>query len=245
MILCQGSYNKQQLQQVVSSCRFTLLSIPDSWLNLGQIFQDHRLFLRYLLCLSPQSLLYLLGGCLFLFCLLLIVHLTQEQRQLHHQTWRQPLLVAHRSTVLTICLSFWFASAFFFSSSIFFTERDACSSSTCSTVSWIFAKPTFRWSCCSSKSDLFSPYSLTYACTYTHTHTYKRSAVTGTQRHTHTVYNQIESVTSLLTIHTVCMNIHLRSDCQRESVAKASSNSTLHMYVRTYVRRYVVQQSSP
>ena len=154
----------------MSACRFTLLSIPDSWLNLGQIFQDHRLFLRYLLCLSPQSLLYLLGGCLFLLCLLLIVHLTQEQRQLHHQTWRQPLLVAHCSTVLTICLSFWFASAFFFSSSIFFTERDACSSSTCSTVSWIFAKPTFRWSCCSSKSDLFSPYSLTYACTYIHTH---------------------------------------------------------------------------
>lgn len=170
----------------MSACRFTLLSIPDSRLNLGQIFQDNRLFLCYLLCLSPQSLLYLLGGCLFLFCLLLIVHLTQEQRQLHHQTWRQPLLVAHCSTVLTICLSFWFASAFFFSSSIFFTERDACSSSTCSTVSWIFAKPTFRWSCCSSKSDLFSPYSLTYRYTYTHTHTYKRSAVTGTQRHTET-----------------------------------------------------------
>lgn len=70
------THNKQQLQQpVVVACTFTLLSVSDSRLNLGQIFQDHSLFLCYLLCLSPQSLLYLLGGCLFLLCLLLIMHL--------------------------------------------------------------------------------------------------------------------------------------------------------------------------
>lgn len=61
---------------------------------------------------------------------------------------------------LTICLSLAFAAEFFSSSSSRFTESDFCSSSTCSTVSLIFWRPMFRWSCCSSKSERFSLYNL-------------------------------------------------------------------------------------
>lgn len=60
----------------------------------------------------------------------------------------------------TICFSFELAALFFSSSSMRFTERDFCSSPTCLTVSWIFCRPMLRWSCCSSRSDLFSWYSL-------------------------------------------------------------------------------------
>ena len=62
---------------------------------------------------------------------------------------------------LTICFSFWLAREFFCSSSFFLMEREAWSSSTWSTVSWIFWRPTFRCSCCSSRSLRFSLYSFT------------------------------------------------------------------------------------
>ena len=63
---------------------------------------------------------------------------------------------------LTICLSFAFAALFFSPSSLRLIDSDFCSSSTCSTVSRIFCSPTFRWSCCSSRSDRFSLNSFTW-----------------------------------------------------------------------------------
>ena len=64
--------------------------------------------------------------------------------------------------ILTICLSLAFAAAFLASSSVLFLAKDFCNSSTCSTVSLIFCRPTLRWSCCSSRSERFSWYSFTY-----------------------------------------------------------------------------------
>ena len=61
----------------------------------------------------------------------------------------------------TICFSFWLAALFFSSSSMRLMDRDFCSSSTCCTVSRIFCRPTFRWSCCSSRSERFSVYNFT------------------------------------------------------------------------------------
>lgn len=62
---------------------------------------------------------------------------------------------------LNICLSLALAASFFACSSCDLTANDFCISSTCSTVSAILFKPTFRCSCCSSRSLRFSEYNFT------------------------------------------------------------------------------------
>ncbi|KAE9526509.1 hypothetical protein AGLY_013157 [Aphis glycines] len=57
---------------------------------------------------------------------------------------------------LNICCNLALAASFLVFNSIDLTANDFCISSTCSTVSAIFDKPTFKWSCCSSSSALFS-----------------------------------------------------------------------------------------
>uniref|UniRef100_A0A915HLH2 Uncharacterized protein n=1 Tax=Romanomermis culicivorax TaxID=13658 RepID=A0A915HLH2_ROMCU len=55
---------------------------------------------------------------------------------------------------LTICFNFALAAAFFASNSCDLRVKDFCNSLTCSSVSRILFKPTFKCNCCSSNSSL-------------------------------------------------------------------------------------------